>query len=278
MKMSKVVNLIAKGCVWLVLITTSVFASESTFDCMVYANQIIDIRSPVTGILEAVPYQRGDKIVRGNILATLESSVEKSRLKLAKYKFEVDGALNMNKIRLKMLTNRYERLKGLALDNSFVPVQEIDDADLERQLAIGELKKTAEEKMFSKIELRLAKNELARRRLISPIDGVVVGQYAHPGELVDPSESREPILKLAQYDPLRVEVVLPVSEYGSVNVGDFGLISLEAPIGGKYKTKVTLVDQVIDAASGTFGIQLEIANPNLEIPPGIKCKIYFSVQ
>jgi Ethanolamine utilization protein EutJ (predicted chaperonin) len=93
--------------------------------------------------------------------------------------------------------------------------------------------------------------------------------------MVDPSDSRKAILKLAQYDPLRVEVVLPIALYGKIKIRDSAEVVPEAPIGGNYRTTVKLVDRVVDAASGTFGIRLEIANPAFTIPPGIKCNIKF---
>jgi multidrug efflux pump subunit AcrA (membrane-fusion protein) len=37
-----------------------------------------------------------------------------------------------------------------------------------------------------------------------------------------------------------------------------------------------IVDRVVDAASGTFGIRLEIPNPGNRIPAGLKCKVRFS--
>jgi len=52
----------------------------------------------------------------------------------------------------------------------------------------------------------------------------------------------------------------------------------EAPIGGLYKANVTVVDQIIDAASGTFGVRLTLPNPKNTIPVGLKCKVRFSSQ
>jgi len=39
---------------------------------------------------------------------------------------------------------------------------------------------------------------------------------------------------------------------------------------------VTVVDKVMDAASGTFGVRLALPNPDLALPAGLKCKIRFS--
>jgi hypothetical protein len=49
----------------------------------------------------------------------------------------------------------------------------------------------------------------------------------------------------------------------------------EAPVGGSYTARVAVVDQMFDAASGTFGVRLTLPNPNRLIPAGLKCKARF---
>ena len=44
---------------------------------------------------------------------------------------------------------------------------------------------------------------------------------------------------------------------------------------GAYFLLVRVVDQVFDAASGSFGVRLELANPNGAIPAGVRCKARF---
>ena len=39
--------------------------------------------------------------------------------------------------------------------------------------------------------------------------------------------------------------------------------------------RVTVVDRVVDAASGTFGVRLELPNPDYRLPAGLKCKVRF---
>jgi hypothetical protein len=38
---------------------------------------------------------------------------------------------------------------------------------------------------------------------------------------------------------------------------------------------VKVVDRVIDAASGTFGVRLELPNRNGKVPAGIRCRVRF---
>ena len=38
-----------------------------------------------------------------------------------------------------------------------------------------------------------------------------------------------------------------------------------------------MVDAIIDAASGTFGMQLELPNPGHRIPAGVTCAVNFGL-
>jgi multidrug efflux pump subunit AcrA (membrane-fusion protein) len=49
----------------------------------------------------------------------------------------------------------------------------------------------------------------------------------------------------------------------------------EVPVGGTYPARVTVVDRVVDAASGTFGVRLQLPNPGYRLPAGLKCKTRF---
>jgi hypothetical protein len=54
-----------------------------------------------------------------------------------------------------------------------------------------------------------------------------------------------------------------------------GEVVPEEPIGGVYKGKITIVDRVFDTASSTFGVRLELPNPNYALPAGLRCRIRF---
>ena len=82
-------------------------------------------------------------------------------------------------------------------------------------------------------------------------------------------------MRVVQLDPLNVEVVVPVSLYGRIAKGSSAVVRPEAPFNREYSAKVVIVDRVVDAASGTFGLRLELPNPKGEVPGGLKCEVVF---
>jgi multidrug efflux pump subunit AcrA (membrane-fusion protein) len=122
--------------------------------------------------------------------------------------------------------------------------------------------------------LKRAQAILARRSIRSPIDGVVVERYVSPGEYVN----TQPLLRVAQIDPLRIEVIVPSQIFGSISPGMRASIIPELAVYGEHEATVTIVDRVIDAASSTFGVRLELPNPEARIPSGLKCVVRFDLD
>lgn len=117
--------------------------------------------------------------------------------------------------------------------------------------------------------------QLRLRTIKSPVDGVVIDRLLAAGELADNRDLRKPILRLADIGTLYVEVLMPIEAFGKLSAGQKVEVLPEAPIGGRYTATVQVIDRVFDAASGTFGVRLELPNPDLKLPAGIKCKASF---
>jgi membrane fusion protein (multidrug efflux system) len=122
-------------------------------------------------------------------------------------------------------------------------------------------------------ELKKDQENLKLRTIVSTIDGVVVERRLAPGDFIRTDKSM--VMKLAQINPLNVEVVAPARLFGSVKVGMTGRVSMEPFFAGSHQAKVVVVDKVIDAASGTIGVRLQLPNPDNKIPAGIKCSVVF---
>ena len=54
-----------------------------------------------------------------------------------------------------------------------------------------------------------------------------------------------------------------------------GQVMLETPSGGTHAAQVVIVDPVVDAASGMFGVRLELPNPEKALRAGLSCRVRF---
>ncbi len=131
-----------------------------------------------------------------------------------------------------------------------------------------------EGRKLAELEVKRSEDVVAQRTLHSPVNGVVVALILRPGELAS-SNQKDPILRLMEIDPLNGELILPVSQYGKIRIGQRAKVTPEQPVGGTYTAAVEVVDPTLDAASGTFGVRLRLPNPGNKIPAGVKCRALF---
>jgi RND family efflux transporter MFP subunit len=260
------------------VILTSLAATPALaedFDCLIEPTQTIELRSPVVGVLERVHVRRGDKIRKGQLLVTLESDAEKAANDIAQFKAQMTAPIAVARTKVEYSRRTYERRREMHAEK-LMSGQEKDEAEAELRSAEAELELAQENQALAKLEAQEQSSLLQRRTIASPFDGVVADQQAFPGEVVEPGDSRKSILKLAQLDPLRIHVILPRAIFGTIKIGDAAKIAPELPSLKPVQGKVRIVDSLVDAASGTFGVFVEVANPKLDLPAGIRCRATFA--
>ena len=231
---------------------------------------IVNVGSPVRGILESVKVDRGAMVRKGQVLATLEASVERATMALAQARAEMEQTIRAGEARLEFSLRKQQRFEEL-YRKKVIPFKDMDEARTASELALMELEEAKENKRIAALEFKRSVAVVKRMSIYSSITGVVMERFLAPGERVED----EPILKLAQIHPLHVEVFAPVELLGTIKVGMSADVSPEEPVGQVYKARVKIVDRVVDAASGTFGVRLELPNPKYRLPAGLKCKVTF---
>ncbi|MEW5768746.1 MAG: efflux RND transporter periplasmic adaptor subunit [Pseudomonadota bacterium] len=249
-------------------------AAAESYACLIEPYQKVELRSPVEALIKTIRVDRGAVVRRDQVLVELDTGVEEAALAAAKYRAVMEGQVRSAATRVDYSRSKLKRRQELVRQN-FISDQERDDADSELRLAEAELLDAKDNRELAVLEERRLAALLEQRRLRSPFNGVVMERMQHPGELAQTGEGARAILKLAQTNPLRVEVVLPTSLYGRIRNGMRAEVSVEQPLKGIHSATVRIVDKVIDSASGTFGVRLDLANPKGDIPAGVKCRVKF---
>lgn len=250
---------------------TPFISNALEFDGVIEPHRIINIGgSGVPGILETVDVDRGDHVRKGQVIATLQAGVERVSMELARFRAEMVAGIKAKESNLDFYT-RKKIMNEELYKKQVLPFSQMDEIETNRILAEMQLKEALENKRLAELEYKRAVEVYNRMVIRSPINGIVVERYLSPGEYIE----SQAIVKLAQIDPLNVEVVLPVSYLLQLKVGMNARVIPENPVGGQYNAKIKVIDRVVDAASGTFGVRLELPNPNYRLPAGLKCKVIF---
>jgi RND family efflux transporter MFP subunit len=260
-----------------VLIAGALFGSQHAFgeplDCLIQPNQIIEVGSAVPGVIREVTIERGDEIGRGQPIARLQDDVERAALKLAEARARTSAELLAAEKSREFADRELDRANELAND-AFVSRNYVDKASTEASIAESKLAQAKERRRIAEIELEVARAQLAQRRILAPIDGVVLDRYLTVGEYVDD----RPVARIAQIDPLRVEVVVPAALFGRVHQGQTGIVIPDFLDAQPVRAQVNVVDRIVDAASGTFRVRLTLPNPGHVIPPGLRCQVHLDMR
>jgi RND family efflux transporter MFP subunit len=240
------------------------------YDCLIEPYASVELGTAVTGLVDKVLVKRGDRVNRGQVLVQLEASAEAAAAELAKFKSQAQGGVKSAQSKVEFAQKKFERRKEMAAEH-LIAAQERDDAEAELRQAEAELVSVKEARDQAAIEYKQQSSLLALRSIRSPVDGVVVDQVVSVGEVAE-AGGKKPLLKLAQLDPLKVRVMLPMALFGKVRSGTAVELSPENAPNNRLKAIVRQTDKVLDAASGTHVVILDLPNRSLDIPSGVKCK------
>jgi len=226
------------------LLPVPVCNATEQLEGMIEPHVKVEFRSQVPGILDEVLVERGDYIKKGQVIARLKSGVEEALVLQARTLLE------------------------------FAKRKDARNQELSTKDLISKHEKDEIETDMKKLEMQLreAEERLKLRSIVSTIDGVVTERVLYAGEYAG---ENTPILKAAAIDPLNIEVIVPIRMFGTIKKGMKAEIRPEAPVGGTYRGDVVIVDKVMDAASGTFGVRVEMANKEYRLPAGMKAKVRF---
>jgi len=254
----------------LTLLLAGPYATAAPLACLIEPDKVAEIGSQSVGVIEKVNVERGDLVEAGQILAVLQAEVERASVNVASVRARADAEVNAAMAAHDLMQRKVVRAREL-FGKKFISQEAVDQAEAEARIASNRVAQAKDAQRVAQQELALTNTQLAQRSIRSPFAGVVTDRYRTEGERIE----REPILRIAKVDPLRVEVIMPAAEFGQIVLGAPVLVNTDLQGLKDLRARVALIDRVIDAASNTFRVRLSLPNPDHRIPAGLRCKADF---
>ncbi len=251
------------------LTVTAGVASAEALDCVIGPRSIVTITTQEEGRIAKVLAKRGDPVAAGDLVVQIDDHIERLQLDFANVLANSDVSIRSSEARVEFRKKELARAERLT-ERNISSETVLEDAVIEARLSELALEEAELELRQAQTERDLAQARLERRKLTSPINGVVMSVDAVVGEFAD--RQRE-LMQIAEIDPLHVEVFAPARFHGRFLVGQSYEVQPAPPLEGKFDATVSVVDSVFNAASGTFGVRLTIPNHTGSIPAGIRCSL-----
>lgn len=249
-------------------------ASAQSYDCVIQPKSIVTVVAADQGAIAEVLVERGDFVEQGQVLARLEDGVQRLQVELTAEQSSSDVEIRAGLARLELRDKELERAQTLA-DRSVATALTLQEAEAERTLTELAVEQARIAKRIAELSHEQAKVFLDRRTVRAPVDGLIMRVDGQPGEF---AHEQFVLMTLAEIDPLKVEAYLPQQEYPNISVGEVYQVRQNPPLDGLFDAEVVTIDRVFDAASGTFGVVLQIENPEGAIQAGTRCQLVLSAQ
>jgi multidrug efflux system membrane fusion protein len=122
-------------------------------------------------------------------------------------------------------------------------------------------------------QLEMAQAELERLEVVVPYDGVIDILHVEEGASVD---GGTPVATLIALDPIIAVGEVNESDLGIIEVGEDADVRLVT--GPVVKGKVRYISRSAQAATRTFKVEVEVPNPDLNIPSGMTAEVILRGQ
>ena len=241
----------------------------------------VDISSELSGTVRDVNVDYNSTIKAGEVLALLdtnklEADVKSSRAKLNSAKANVIKA-NAD---MQSASTSLERLKSLVKSNVSTQ-QSLDDASYKYDSAVAAKQINEAEVLASEADLQLAEVNLAKAKIISPIDGVILTRSVNPGATVAASLSA-PILFTIAGDLKKMELQVDVDEadVGQIAVGQKAKFTVDAYPDRTFPAEIEQIRFASEVVNNvvTYKAVLSVDNADLLLRPGMTATADVTVE
>jgi RND family efflux transporter MFP subunit len=211
----------------------------------------------VTGLVQEIGVDRGDKVKEGEVLAVLDKKPFELNVESAK------AALSRAQARLTEKKSGYDRERRIQSQDPGATTQKAVDQ------ARAAYESTRQNVSYSRAQLDLANRDLAKTELRSPFDGVVSDRHIEPFEEVSRGK---PVLDLFVEGAMEVAVGVPENMIGDVHVGLRGEVRLPNRPDDVYHAVVSKVGSAATSANA-FPVEANIQNADIHIRPGMTAEL-----
>jgi RND family efflux transporter MFP subunit len=230
----------------------------------------------VAGRLESVSVRMGDPVRKGQTLAKIEDRELLEQVRQAQASYEVSAAtIRQREADLNLAKSNLDRSRNL-FDRQLIPRQTFDDADARYQAAAAQLDLAKAQHAQAQARLDELKINVANTIISSPVNGFVGKRTLDAGAWVTPNTTA--FLSVVDISVVRLVANVVEKDLRRIAAGQHADVAVDAFPGEKFNGRVARVAPVLDPATRTAQIEVEIPNQQARLKPGMYARVDFVVE
>ena len=234
----------------------------------------VDVVPKVSGRLESVNVRLGDAVRRGQVLATLEDRELREQVRQTEASLDVSKAtVRQREADLKNAQSNLERSRNLFARN-LIARQALDDAEARNDAAQAQVDLAAAQAAQATARLEELRINLSNTRIQSPVDGYVGSRRLDPGAFVGTNSS---FLSVVDIHFVRLVANLVEKDLRRIVLDMPAKVEVDAYPGEVFAGRVARLAPVLDPATRTAEMEVEVPNPTARLKPGMYARVQFVV-
>jgi RND family efflux transporter MFP subunit len=237
--------------------------------------QTVIVVPKAAGRLEEMYVKLGDRVARGQRIARIESQEIREQVKQAEAAFEVARAtIRQREADLKFAQTNLDRSREL-FGRQLLPKQTLDDADARHQASAAQLELARAQLTQSQARLEELRINLGNTIITSPVNGFVARRAADAGAYVS---QNAPIADVVDISRVRLVANIVEKDLRRIEQGETAKVEVDAFPGETFNGHVARVAPVLDPATRTAQIEVEIPNPTNRLKPGMYARVSLTIE
>lgn len=245
----------------------------------VVARREATVSSKITGKVNVVHIEEGQRVKAGDELARLDDTNVSASLQLARAQLAAAGtALEESRVRIREAELELQR--QTALRASKVSAQaEYDRAEAAVQAWRARLAQQQSEQVVAERNVAIWQQQLDDTIIRAPFAGIVTSKNAQPGEMISPMSSggftRTGICTIVDMESLEIEIDVNESYIDRVAPGQPVEATLDAYAGWKINCRVIAIIPTADRQKSTVKVRVGFVQLDPRILPQMAVKVAF---
>ena len=233
------------------------------------ADRDVEIRSRVSGRIEELAVDVGDRISKGQLLIQVDDLQQKELVRQAEAAIRVTVAEKSTQdLRVIAAKRVHDRQKNLAT-KGVGTAQQLEAAESKLSIAEAESRLAASKVAQAETELEQSRLELAERRIESPLDGQVASRTVQVGDL---AKSDVGLLRIVDLSTVRTAVHVGESDYRQLREGQPAEVRVDT-YPDPFPGRVVRLAPVLDPETRTAVVYIAVENPDGLLKPGMHARV-----